>query len=386
MSESEDEVGEGRSYGAGEEDFPHGKLLPLNSRRLTATHLKSIVDSLDLPTTGSPDQIRQLIKGKLQEERQVTNIQVVVQETSTVSVRLSLLDKNEVFHDATPYQKESVKLEPPEQEQLALKLAEIEQKNEELEAAMLQLQEQLAEQKEITKQLSEQLHTATTESPTTEIETLKTELKREKEKSKRMWKRNCEQASEQENPLAKKDEEIMELKTKLAGHRSHSRTPSIHSVASEFGDSRHLPERVGRHRGKAPPVDNFTGEDPKLRFEDWLPALERAVRWNEWSNEETLIQLAGHLHGRVLQEWNLLEDKDKENYNGAVNALKDVLGPGSKVLAVQDFQHTTQEEGESVAAFVCRLERTFRIAYSGDKLSTETRGAFLYGQLQEGLR
>ena len=96
--------------------------------------------------------------------------------------------------------------------------------------------------------------------------------------------------------------------------------------------------------------------------------------------------MAGHLCGQALQEWNLIEDEDKQNYDGAIKALKDVLGPGSKVLAAQDFRHTTQEEGESVAAFVRRLEHTFRITYGGDKLSTETRGAFLYGQLQEGLR
>ena len=124
-----------------------------------------------------------------------------------------MLDENGVFHCTTPYQKESVELELPEQEGLTLKLAEIEQKNEELEVAMLQLQEQLAKEKEMTKQLLEQLHAATTESPTTELETLKAELKREKEKSKQMWfKQNCEQASEQENLLAKKDEEITELK------------------------------------------------------------------------------------------------------------------------------------------------------------------------------
>ena len=123
-------------------------------------------------------------------------------------------------------------------------------------------------------------------------------------------------------------------------------------------------------------MDYFTGEDPELRFEDWLPALERAARWNEWRNEELLIQLAGHLRGHALQEWNLLEDEEKKNYDSAIKALRDVLV----------FRHTTQEEGESVAVFVRRLERTFRIAYGGDKLSGETRGAFLYGQLQEGLR
>ena len=39
-----------------------------------------------------------------------------------------------------------------------------------------------------------------------------------------------------------------------------------------------------------------------------------------------------------------------------------------------------------MSAFIRRLERTLLIAYGSDKLSPETRGAFLYGQLQEGLR
>ena len=45
-------------------------------------------------------------------------------------------------------------------------------------------------------------------------------------------------------------------------------------------------------RGKAPHIDTFGGE---TSFEDWLPALERAALWNSWSDEETLLQLAGHL-------------------------------------------------------------------------------------------
>ena len=91
-----------------------------------------------------------------------------------------MLDENGVFHGTTPYQKQCVELDLPEQERLTSKLAEIEQKNEELEVAVLQLQEQLAKEKKMTKQLSEQLRAATTESPTTELETLKTELKRER--------------------------------------------------------------------------------------------------------------------------------------------------------------------------------------------------------------
>ena len=37
------------------------------------------------------------------------------------------------------------------------------------------------------------------------------------------------------------------------------------------------------------------------------PLLQRAADWNEWSESEIHIQLAGHLRGRALQEWNLLD-------------------------------------------------------------------------------
>ena len=99
-----------------------------------------------------------------------------------------------------------------------------------------------------------------------------------------------------------------------------------------------------------------------------------------------LIQLAGHLRGRAWQEWILLEEEEKATFTGAIKAMREVLDPGSKILAAQDFQHTTQEETESVSSFVRRLERMFRVAYGADKLSSETRAAFLYGQLQEGLK
>ena len=61
-----------------------------------------------------------------------------------------------------------------------------------------------------------------------------------------------------------------------------------------------------RRRGKAPPVEPFTGENPSELLEDWQPTLERAGHWNGWSGDEMLLQLAGHLRGRALQEWNLI--------------------------------------------------------------------------------
>ena len=40
-----------------------------------------------------------------------------------------------------------------------------------------------------------------------------------------------------------------------------------------------------------------------MRFDDWISTLERAAAWNNWSEEEKLMQLAGHLRSKALQEW-----------------------------------------------------------------------------------
>ena len=139
-------------------------------------------------------------------------------------------------------------------------------------------------------------------------------------------------------------------------------------------------------RGKAPPIDPFCGTDPEVRLDDWLPTLECAAVWNNWSNEERLIQLAGHLHGRALQEWNLLSSDEKSSFTTAVNAVRARLDPGRQAMAAQDFRHTMQRDAESVANYSIRLERAFQIAYGHEMLSAETRDAFLYSQLQAGLK
>ena len=149
---------------------------------------------------------------------------------------------------------------------------------------------------------------------------------------------------------------------------------------------RDLPVANGNpRRGKAPPVDPFSGETADLAFEDWLPALQRAAEWNQWSDSETLIQLAGHLRGRALQEWSLLRIAEKESLKVAIDALRSRLDPGSRALAAQDFRHASQCEGESVADYIRRLEQLFRRAYGRERMSDETRETLLHGQLQEGL-
>ena len=163
---------------------------------------------------------------------------------------------------------------------------------------------------------------------------------------------------------------------------------STRAAISHGSDARALDATHTRssHRGKAPPVDHFDGETPNILFEDWIPALHRAAEWNGWSEHETLIQLAGHLRGRALQEWGLLPASERETLETVTSALRSRLDPGSRVLAAQDFRHASQHEGESVADFIRRLEQLFKLAYGRDGMSEETRGTLLHGQLQEGLR
>ena len=66
--------------------------------------------------------------------------------------------------------------------------------------------------------------------------------------------------------------------------------------------------------GKAPPVDPYTGKDPEVWWEHWLPTFERAASWNNWTDEEKVIQLAGHLRQKVLLEWNLIDETDRDVY------------------------------------------------------------------------
>ena len=45
------------------------------------------------------------------------------------------------------------------------------------------------------------------------------------------------------------------------------------------------------------PVDKFTVENSQTRFDDWIPILEHTASWNGWTEDESLMKLAGHLRG-----------------------------------------------------------------------------------------
>ena len=241
-----------------------------------------------------------------------------------------------------------------------------------------------------------------------EVSSLREGLQKQKDRVKELWKLNCEKLAEHDSIIAAKDAEISSLRARVEElevreHAPGGESPSTmgvrridlpHDTFPHQGSRDHMspnprppgPRPPIPHRGKAPPVDSFTGENQEVCIDDWLPALERASTWNGCTEEEGLMQLAGHLRGRALQEWNLLSDGDKGSYANATQALHNRLDPGGRALAAQDFRHTVQGETELVADFIRRLERTFQIAYGRDGMSTKTRDTLLHSQLQEGLQ
>ena len=237
------------------------------------------------------------------------------------------------------------------------------------------------------------------------------ELARVKARVDEIWRINCAQVAAFDETITAKDTDIERLTARVAElearlpeasgaeparvstHPSLSpHTPPVPAPSSEtLVATATVPTvvpvvSVPVCRGKAPPVSAFSGEDLECQLDDWFPSLERASTWNAWTADERAMQLAGHLKGRALQEYNLLRPEEKESFESAVEALRSRLEPGSKAVAAQDFRHATQRDVESVTDFVRQLEGTFRIAYGRDPMSSETRDTLLYGQLQEGLR
>ena len=354
---------------------------------MKAVYLRRVADKLGLPSNATANDLRQIVEGKLREMgHEPGNLQVAVEESPTMET-LQLLNAYgpiiEVRHDKPL---EDLEEETDHRSQSNSSLSSVEADQELLE----QVQTLREERDELQEQVTQ----------------LQGSLEVEKQRVQELWQGNCEQSAQMDLILQDKDAEIAELREQLAAlkvqtlapplsqrmpHNSKYKTPRAATrpdsavvpmgILREELESRPPPTR----RGKAPPVDPFTGENPAIRAEDWFPSLERTANWNGWNSEELLTQLAGHLRGKALMEWNLLEPDDKATYEAATQALQARLDPGGRSLAAQDFRHMMQQETESVSDFIQRLERTFQIAYGRDQMLKETRDTLLHSQLQEGL-
>ncbi len=463
------------------------KTFPLNSRRLTAETLSRIAKALDLPTTASADETRQLIEGKLGEETEPRNVQVDMVEDAAGKVGIQLRSEEGVIVDIPLEERVTDEARETHEEELEAEegedvggashledVAVTSLREEKLTARAADAEAEAAAARDRILELETELERITEdrrlreEELAAEVSELSERVREEKEKYRILGRMNCDHLLEYDEALARKYEENellrervreLELEGKSMVPSSHVRStgvtapaateggggtreavvpvsdpgrspgrpplsgtpreghpppvqsrggarrpalsrtePALPRGASDTADRSRVrelhcgssyddptPESHVPRRGRAPPVDSFDGESDVL-FEDWMPALLRAAEWYSWSKHETLILLAGHLRGRAMQEWGLLTPAEKDSLDAASSAMRSRLDPSSRALAAQDFRHASQQESESVADFIRRLEQLFKLAYGRDGMSDETRGMLLHSQLQEGLR
>ena len=347
--------------------FPRGggsKTVPLNSRRLTAQILRSLAAGLDIPTSASNEELWQMIKGKLlEQEREPRDVQVVIMAAATEGTgaspeRIMLQDEDGVFLEveSSPtmtaggpgdgeHEENARSLEGGERADTLASvthdpLAGVEEGG----GSRSDTSELMAEREEYHTEMEELLESERSaaarvkEEKQAEIDKLRGEVREAKRRSKEVWRMNCEQLLLHDEKLAASAAEIAELKSKLSMVIGTLPTDPPRSVGPVVaGRTILLPPRVGHEahspsslaarataspsprRGKAPPVDPFSGDSVETDLDDWLPTLERAASWNVWSDEEMLMQLAGHLRGRALQEWNLIPREEKSTYSDAVS-------------------------------------------------------------------
>ena len=193
---------------------------------------------------GSTDEIRQLNKGRLGEERDVHNVQVVVNEATMTNVTLSLMDADCVFLEVKLFQSEST-----ESDDVLQQLAEAKQIRVELKMELDQTRELLDKEWVRIAQLTEELSSATG----CGVKMYK--LKAAQDKLKQVCHLNCTQSREQQEP-PKMKVYILEI-----GRLKAASQENLHSVSPEGGeliDTLVQPSRTRKR--KASPVESFTGE------------------------------------------------------------------------------------------------------------------------------
>ena len=172
-----------------------------------------------------------------------------------------------------------------------------------------------------------------------------------------MWRLNFAQIAGFDDILTAKEKEVTDLKARIRELET-SRGSDAHTLPASEVPSAHLPRSPSTHilpsgrtailpttssthsrRGKAPPVSEGTCEDQKCQLDDWLPTLERTCMCNS-RMEEKLIQLAYHLRGWALQEYNPIRPEDPNTFTLIIDILRLRLDVGSKAVVAQDFRHS----------------------------------------------
>ena len=168
---------------------PSVKPLPFNSKRLKTVHLKRIAAAMSSPTSGSADEVRQMVERRLTEmDKEPRHVQVLVLQTDEGGIRIQLMDVDGPFLDIKPEE------EPTDQERVTDgESSSRGDDGQDLESA-------LQESRELTAQLRE------------EVSAFKAQLEKERLKVKEIWRKSCDQLREFDETLVSKEEEVESLR------------------------------------------------------------------------------------------------------------------------------------------------------------------------------
>ena len=235
-----------------------------------------------------------MIDGKLTEmDRDPRNVQVVLERDGSGRETLSLKDMDGVFVDAGG-------LEEPEEVGTGRGGSESEESDptpsERGISPAGELDDLRTQNAELTAQVS---------SLEGDVSRLGELLKKETERVSEMWRMSCAQVAGFDEAITAKDTEIELQRARISElEASVGRRPMGPALVPAAAPTVHPPGPVASghvrlaslaprsihasapaSRGKAPPVNEFSGEDPECLLEDWLPSLERVSLWNVWSEE-----------------------------------------------------------------------------------------------------
>ena len=319
-------------------------MVPLNSKRLNLSKWRSIAASFDLSTEAALAETRLIVEGKLTElGHDPFGIQVVLSDSDNDESVLYLVNKGGIIKriDLADHVPCEDSRGPGATERSALRgMSELERLRQTANEHEIVIENLRGELQAATETIDElRIACANTERLANEVATLKTAVEAEKQKVKRFWRLRCKQMLREEDLLQVKDAEIARLREQLllsvptARSIDAASTPAANCTRNPTNviddiDTSILQTLPGR-RGKAPPVESFTGEGSSVHWDDWLPTLERAATWNNWSEQEKLIQLAGHLRGRAQREWDIMAEGSKTSFSAAVKTLQARLDSGS---------------------------------------------------------
>ncbi len=90
------------------EEVTEGRALPLTSSRVTLLYLRRIAQALLLPGRGTKTELLTAIEGRIGQEHEVQNVQVIIQERES-GESLFLIDNRGVFLEVTAGSREQAR-------------------------------------------------------------------------------------------------------------------------------------------------------------------------------------------------------------------------------------------------------------------------------------